>query len=87
MTIWLASLIIRSNLVTGNSADNSWNYHEEFACSRRCLLLNSLLIVFCRVSGANEREARAVHVTVKLPIIVNYFELEENVSLSAEGIT
>ena len=67
MTICLASLIIRSNLVTGNSADNSWNYHEEFACSRRCHLLNSLLIVFCRVSGANEREARAVHVTVKLP--------------------
>jgi len=54
--------------VTGNSADNSCNYHEEFACScRRCHLLNSLLIVFCRVSGANEREARAVHITVKLP--------------------
>ena len=67
MTIWLASLIICSNLVTGNSADNSWNYHEEFACSRRCHLLNSLLILFCRVSEANEREARAVHITVKLP--------------------
>lgn len=87
MTIWLASLIIRSNLVTGNSADNSWNYHEEFACSRRCHLLNSLLIVFCRVSGANEREARAVHNYNGQITTVNYFELEENVSLSAEGIT
>ena len=63
----LGTVIIRSNLVTGNSADNSWNYHEEFACSRRCHVLNSLLIVFYRVSGANEREARAVHITVKLP--------------------
>ena len=66
----LGTVIICSNLVTGNSADNSWNYHEEFACSRRCHLLNSLLIVFCRVSGTNERQARAVHITVKLPPLI-----------------
>ena len=61
----LGTVIIRSNLVTGNSADNSWNYHEEFACTRGCHLLTKLLIN--RVSGANERQARAVHITVKLP--------------------
>ena len=64
----LGTVIIRSNLVTGNSADNSWNYHEEFACSRRCHLLNSLLILFCGVSETNERQA--VHITVKLPPLI-----------------
>ena len=67
-----------------NHTHNSWHYHEEFACSRRCQLLNCSLIVFCRVH--QESVGHCFWQTcwlLKEPLLLLFFSVHETRSLAA----